>query len=340
MDRLAGTLLGTAVGDALGLATEGMSARAIARRFGRVDRYRVLPGVGLVSDDTELSALVAAALVRSPRDVDGCVRVFRWSLLLWFLRLPLGIGLATLRACVKIGLGFPRSGVVSAGNGAAMRAAIVGVFFRDDAERRLRFSDALATVTHLDPRGVEGARFVAALAASCARSVPSSGRVERVREALAEIADARLRAAIERACDVAASAMDVQQASDALGNTGFVMHCVPLATFVFLRFGDDPREAVIQAVAAGGDTDSNAAIVGAWVGALHGASGLPAELVSRLQSGPFGAAHLRRLAACLVEAGAGRDVAVPRLGWVVALARNVALVPVVLAHAVRVVITR
>jgi ADP-ribosylglycohydrolase len=41
-DRLAGTLLGTAVGDALGLATEGMSARAIARRFGRVQRYHLL----------------------------------------------------------------------------------------------------------------------------------------------------------------------------------------------------------------------------------------------------------------------------------------------------------
>jgi ADP-ribosylglycohydrolase len=40
-DRLAGTLLGAALGDALGIAAEGMSARAIARRCGRVERYHL-----------------------------------------------------------------------------------------------------------------------------------------------------------------------------------------------------------------------------------------------------------------------------------------------------------
>jgi ADP-ribosylglycohydrolase len=62
-DRLAGTLLGTALGDALGLPAEGMSARAIARRFGRMDRFRLLGRTGFVSDDAELSALIAQSLV-------------------------------------------------------------------------------------------------------------------------------------------------------------------------------------------------------------------------------------------------------------------------------------
>jgi hypothetical protein len=57
-DRIVGALLGTAVGDALGLAAEGMSARQIARRWGRLDRYRFLGRRGFVSDDTEQSALV------------------------------------------------------------------------------------------------------------------------------------------------------------------------------------------------------------------------------------------------------------------------------------------
>ena len=79
-DRLAGTLLGTALGDALGLACEGMSARAIARRFGRVDRFHLLGRTGFVSDDTDQSALVAQSLARHPDDVDACVRAFRSSL--------------------------------------------------------------------------------------------------------------------------------------------------------------------------------------------------------------------------------------------------------------------
>jgi ADP-ribosylglycohydrolase len=37
-NRLAGTLMGTAIGDALGLPAEGMSAARIARRFGAMER--------------------------------------------------------------------------------------------------------------------------------------------------------------------------------------------------------------------------------------------------------------------------------------------------------------
>ncbi len=65
-DRLAGTLLGTALGDALGLPAEGLGARAIRRRFGRLDRFRLLGSTGFVSDDTEQSALVAQSLRASP----------------------------------------------------------------------------------------------------------------------------------------------------------------------------------------------------------------------------------------------------------------------------------
>src|SRR3954469_2768700 len=111
-DRHAGTLLGTALGDALGLPCEGMSARSIARRFGRVDRFRLLGRTGFVSDDTEQAALVAQALPRHPDDLDACVRAFRRSLLGWSCRLPWGVGRATILACIRIGLGLSPSGVM------------------------------------------------------------------------------------------------------------------------------------------------------------------------------------------------------------------------------------
>lgn len=339
-DRLLGTLLGTAVGDALGLATEGMSARAIARRFGRVERFHVLGGIGFVSDDTELSALVAASLARHPHDRDACVRAFRFALLGWFLRLPFGIGLATLRACVKIALGFRTSGVGSAGNGAAMRASIVGVFFRDDEAKRRAWSDAIARVTHTDPRAVEGARFVAELSARCAVSVPDAERRALVLRALDVVDAPQLRAAIELAVDLAESDATLDAAATALGTTGFVVHSVPLAVFAFLRHGDDPKETWVQTVAAGGDTDTNAAIAGAWVGALHGAAALPSDLVNRLQRGPFGREHLRELARALAAAHAGERVELPHPALAIAMARNLALFPVVLVHAVHVAVSR
>ena len=105
-DRLAGTLLGTALGDAPGLPAEGMTARAIARRFGRIDNFRLLGRTGFVSDDTEQAALVAKALARHPDNLDRCVRDFRRSLLGWFCRLPWGVGMATIRSCARIAVGL------------------------------------------------------------------------------------------------------------------------------------------------------------------------------------------------------------------------------------------
>ena len=137
-DRLAGTLLGTALGMPWACPAEGMSARSIARRFGRVDRFRLLGRTGFVSDDTEQAALIAQSLARHPDDPDRCVRAFRRSLLGWFCRLPWGVGKATIRSCVRIGLGLsPERGDVGRQR-AAMRAGIVGAFFLDRPEERER----------------------------------------------------------------------------------------------------------------------------------------------------------------------------------------------------------
>src|SRR6185436_1739964 len=254
-DRLTGVLLGTAVGDALGLVCEGMSARRIARRFGRPDRYRLLGRTGYVSDDTEQSALVAQSLARHPADLDRCVRAFRRSLLGWFWRLPWGIGLATVRSSFKIMLGLSRSGVRSAGNGSAMRAAIVGAFFADDAEKRRAFGAAIGSVTHTDDRAVQGALFVAQLIARGPE------------EALKSVTEPILGDALHRATELARRGAPSSEAAAALKTTGYVVHSVPFALFCYLRFGDTPLLALQECIGAGGDTDSIAAILGAWLGA-------------------------------------------------------------------------
>jgi ADP-ribosyl-[dinitrogen reductase] hydrolase len=317
-DRLAGTLLGTALGDALGLASEGMSARRIARRFGRVDRFHLLGRTGFVSDDTEQSALVAQSLARHPDDRDACVRAFRRSLLGWFWRLPWGVGLATVRSSFRIMLGLRPSGVRSAGNGAAMRAAILGAFFHDRPDERRARGEALARVTHTDVRAVQGALFVAELVAA--------GPVE----ARKAVTDSELGAALDRAATLAAEGRPTPEAAQELKTTGFVVHTVPFALFCLLRFGDRPLEALQEAISAGGDTDSIGAILGAWLGARHGEAGLPAELLSKLAEGPFGPAHLRALARSLADRSPP-----PRYSWMRALLRNLALYPVILFHGVR-----
>ncbi|MFN3649514.1 MAG: ADP-ribosylglycohydrolase family protein [Armatimonadota bacterium] len=339
-DRLAGTLLGTALGDALGLPAEGMPAHAISRRFGRLDRYRLLGATGFVSDDTEQSALVAQSLVRHPRDAEACARDFRRALLGWFLRLPWGVGLATVRACLKAAVGMRRTGVRSAGNGAAMRAAVVGVYFRDRPEERRRFGRLLAEVTHTDPRAVDGALFTAEVAALCARAE----RFDRsaLTAACAALLDdpalvtaTELRTALAAAIESAGQETSTADAAARLGTSGYVVHTVSFALFCLLRHGADPLNAVVETVNAGGDTDSIGAVVGAWVGALHGEAGLPLDRVDRIHDGPFGPSHLRALASCLAQVRGGERVPPPRYSVAAALGRNLSLYPVVLYHGFR-----
>src|SRR6516162_1299842 len=112
--KLAGLILGTAVGDSLGLPREGLSRRRARRLFGGPPfRHQLLLGRGMISDDTEHTCLVGQALLRAPDDAERFGRALAWGLRLWLLGLPAGVGLATLRATVRLWLGFPpsRSGV-------------------------------------------------------------------------------------------------------------------------------------------------------------------------------------------------------------------------------------
>ena len=137
-ERFAGVLLGTAVGDSLGLPAEGLSRQTIQRRWRGEWQQRLVFGHGMCSDDTEHTFLVAQSLLTHPDDPGAFQRCLAWKLRLWLLGLPAGIGLATARAILKLWVGFPpsRSGVFSAGNGPAMRSAILGAYFHDAPEQR------------------------------------------------------------------------------------------------------------------------------------------------------------------------------------------------------------
>src|SRR5579871_1653430 len=99
---ITGALLGTAVGDALGLPYEALSRRRARRLFGTPDRHRFVLGRGMVSDDTEHSCLVLQALCRSGGDVERFRTRLAWSLRVWLQCIPAGMGFATLRAILKL----------------------------------------------------------------------------------------------------------------------------------------------------------------------------------------------------------------------------------------------
>ncbi len=336
-DALLGTLLGTALGDALGLPAEGLSAKTIQRRFGRIDRFRLLGKWGFVSDDTEQTALVAQSLLTlfpagGKPDIEACHRAFRRAMKGWILRLPFGIGFGTLRSCLKLLVGMRNSGVPSAGNGAAMRAAIIGAAIPDDGQLRLAVGRRIAETTHRDPRAVEGALYVAELAALALSAKPDADRSDLGRHAMTVVSQKPLREVLLKSQELARAGASLEEAAKTLGTSGFVIHSLPFALFCFLQWGGDPARCISETIRGGGDTDTNAAVAGALSGALCGEKALPRHLVESLCGGPFGPAHLRSLAEALCGKKA---VTPPGYSWMAALLRNLLLYPVILAHGFR-----
>lgn len=344
-DRFRGVLIGTAVGDALGLPAEGVSRRRIGRLFPKPWRHRLIFGRGMVSDDTEHTLFVSQALLAQPDSVDAFARRFAWSLRWWFVTLPAGIGLGTLRSIVRLWLGFSpaRSGVRSAGNGPAMRAAPIGAMFAGDAAKRQAWVDASTRVTHADPRALVGARVVAEL---CAWSVRTAAAERPAAEAFLELLRAageqepQWLAIVDEMRSAVAQDGSVQAYADSLGLqkgvSGFIYHTVPVVCYAWYRhFGD--FEATLTAVLdCGGDTDTTGAIVGALAGAVTGEPGIPRAWIDGIIDWPRGVRLCYRVADRLCEASrTRRPMPVVRYAWPGVLLRNIVFLLIVLGHGFR-----
>jgi ADP-ribosylglycohydrolase len=348
-DQIAGVLLGTAVGDALGLPREGLSQRRARRIFGDPPlRHQFLLGRGMVSDDTEHTCMTGQALLRAPDDVDGFARSLAWRLRFWLLGLPAGMGRATLRAVVKLWLGFPpsHSGVWSAGNGPAMRAALLGVCLGHDRDRLRAYVRTSARLTHTDPRAERGALLVALAARHGAAHGPQDLRAEafmqEVREALPDV-DEELRSLLSRLEEHLRRDAPAVELADALGLhrgvSGYSYHTVPLALYCWLRQPGDFARAVEEVIALGGDADSTGAVVGGIAGATVGAGGIPAAWLRGLWEWPRSITWMRRLAERLAQQfPSGNDPVSQEplpLFWPGLVPRNLFFLSVVLTHGVR-----
>lgn len=339
VDVFAGVLLGTAVGDALGLPAEGLSPARIRKRWHGVWRHRLLPGRGMVSDDTEHTVMVAQALLSAPADVATFQRDLARRLRWWFARLPAGVGLATARACLRLWLGVPphRAGVYSAGNGPAMRSAIVGAFFRNDPARRRDYVRASTRLTHADPRAEVAAQAVAEATAGAARRESSNATIL---PALRELSgDAEWPSLVQRVEDGLSAGQTVEGFATALGQgqgvSGYAYRTVPVAIFAWLRHGPDFERALTAALNCGGDTDTVGAIVGGICGAATGEAAIPSVWRSGLWDWPCSTNYLRALARCLTAADGGESCPQPpKLSPSGSALRNLFFLTVVLAHGV------
>jgi ADP-ribosyl-[dinitrogen reductase] hydrolase len=341
-DPIVGCMLGTAIGDAIGLPYEGLSPERALRLLGTPDRHRLVFGRGMVSDDTEHTCIVAQSLITAPNDPTSFQRSLAWRLRVWLLGIPAGIGFATLRAILRLWIGISpaRSGVFSAGNGPAMRAAILGAAIDDPHALRdlIRVSSRM---THSDPKAESGA-FAVALAAQMARQesiVSSKAFLDRLASELTGDANELLALLQQAAASINAghsTEVFAQSLGLTAGVTGYVYHTVPVALHAWLSHPHDFRAAIMAIIRCGGDTDSTAAIVGGIVGTSVGREGIPREWLDGLIEWPRSVSWMERLGVQLsisVQShSAVSPIRVPASGLFI---RNLLFLIVVLCHGFR-----
>jgi len=341
-DSIAGAILGCALGDAIGLPYEGLSKRRGVRLLGEPDRLRFIFQRGMVSDDTEHTCMVAQSLCECPHDANLFARCLARRLRWWLLGLPAGIGFATLRAILKLWFGFSpqRSGVFSAGNGPAMRSAVLGAAI-DDLATLERFVRASTVITHSDPKAYHGA-FAVALAAWCAKRGLDSrdgffGQYHSLPEYIPSDEFRALMLRIEQSlASGATTEAFAEEIGCARGVSGYIYRTVPIALHCWLAHPREFRRAVSAVIRCGGDTDTTGAIVGAIVGSAVGRAGIPGDWLPRLWEWPRSVAWMEQLADATGRAvSSATPISPPRLFPAIGILRNAIFLAIVLAHAIR-----
>lgn len=344
-DAIIGCLLGTAVGDSVGLSCEGMSKRRQRQVYPEINGHHFVFRKGMISDDTEHACMVAQALIVSGGDVETFAKSLAWRFRFWLLGLPAGIGFATLRAVLKLWLGFPshRSGVLSAGNGPAMRSAILEVCYGHDTKQLRELVRVSTRMTHTDPKAEFGALAVALAAFMAGRGsekeVAPNEYYHTVQRVLGTDENDFLHI-IQRTVTSVEARQSTESFAGKLGLSegisGYVYHTVPVVLHAWLRHQGDYRSAIIDIVRCGGDTDTTAAIVGGIIGARVGTSGIPQEWIGGLWEWPRSVRWMeqvgKRLAEVCSQGTRGGAVPVPVYGL---LARNFVFMLVVLFHGFR-----
>ncbi len=340
VDKSKGVMVGMACGDALGalveyipmefkqhlidiktmqmpLPLELLIAEAndelTLNRLQNYINYMSLPG--LYTDDTQQAILIAYSLIAdkglNPPQVAklfvkgarltgyGDFGIFRHA----------GPGFLESVSNMMMYKKLDTCGSTSAGNGAAMRIAPLGIFYRDNIDKLLQATIDISLLTHRDIRGIAAAGLISFTTAYVMnKSASNFNPVYLLRDLKDFITELEklistdyptIEFTPETKHQVSSSLNFLEElkgnsypaalesldewAKITSGNTNclhhspFALGSVLFSLFLFINYYSDWQEAVLTGVNGGGDSDTIAAMVGAMCGALHGYHNIPSS---------------------------------------------------------------
>jgi ADP-ribosyl-[dinitrogen reductase] hydrolase len=280
-DRVVGSCLGLALGDALGAPFEFLRANNVPDPLPALERPWLDLPPGSTTDDTAM----ARNLMRSLAERGGLDPVDLVERHLAWLRTdPPDVGTNIARVLRRIerpedapavarAVWQERGPEVSAGNGSVMYCAPLGLAYANRPGELLELAPALSGLTHVDERCRTAVLAITLTVAALVRG-----------ETAEVAARAGADAALERE-----GGEELEFLVDAAGSSrridgpdqGFCLFTAGVALQALLRGGDAASE-LRRVVSLGGDTDTNAAVAGALLGARDGLGGLPEAWLARL----------------------------------------------------------
>ncbi len=262
--RAQGCLLGQLAGDALGSLVEFQRAEQIARTHPGGVRDIVDGGTwntlaGQPTDDSEMALSLARVIVRD-RGFDAAKVLAAYKG--WMASGPFDMG-GTTASGLRGSLNFE-----SAANGSLMRVSPLGVWaHRLDDNAIAALAREESGITHPHERCRD------ACAAFCI-AIAHGLRGESAREIHAAALSWAERAHAEAFVQTSLQNAATHPPQDMYAQMGHVALALQNAFYELLHAAD-LESGVVATVARGGDTDTNAAIAGALLGALHGREGVP-----------------------------------------------------------------
>lgn len=280
-DRVVGCVLGLALGDALGAPFEGLRARDVPDPLPALERPWGPFPPGTTTDDTAMARSLVRSLVErggfDPQDLMA-------RHVAWFRTRPPGMGSLTRRVLSRVARGEPaeesaravweeRGPEVSAGNGSVMYCAPLGAGHANRPGLLQELAPRLSALTHHDGRCRTA---VLAVTVAVAAAVRGEAREEAVADALASVGGREGGEELEYLVEAVGRARPVDGP-----DMGFCLFAAAVGLQALARGGQFEAE-LRRVVALGGDTDTNAAVAGALVGAAVGRTGLPEGWLARL----------------------------------------------------------
>jgi poly(ADP-ribose) glycohydrolase ARH3 len=273
-DQFVGCMLGLATGDALGAPHEGGPLeRLVWRIIGKTS-----DGCMRWTDDTQMALDLAESLleqdgVHAEKLAERFATSYRWSR---------GYGPGAARVLKRIRRGQPWQHASKAvytegsyGNGAAMRAPVLALFFARDRDGLIAAARSSAVVTHAHPLGVEGAVLIA-LAANALLEGRAAAQVLDIVQAECSTPQITERLKTVRSWIESEQAPGSRDVATKLGNGITAQTSCPTALYVALRHMRARFEAMMDfVIACRGDVDTIGAMAGALWGIVNGAERLP-----------------------------------------------------------------